>query len=211
MVDNDPVGGWDWLGKDIWVENTTAVLGFHRRICVTKWKETNRTTECCVDGKHYEKDGKFCISFGARNNGGSSSASGPSGASESGGVSSGGGSSGLGSGSCDSSGNGSSGDGSSSSAGDGAANLPPNGILPPGMSDVRSNADGEVYPDNDDPATKVVERYKQDCKADMTAYNYMKSLLYVRGNYALAGQNCRDFSKYTYDELKTYDENKRRK
>jgi hypothetical protein len=58
-----------------------------------------------------------------------------------------------------------------------------------------------VYKDMKDPATKEVERHIQDCEADKAAKQYLESLVGSRANYALCGQNCRDFSGAAFDHL----------
>jgi RHS repeat-associated protein len=75
FVDNNPIKYFDVLGLDVWVENTTSVNGFHKRICVTTWDgpydaeptSTSGYDVCCVGGKWYKKSGKYCISFGVDN------------------------------------------------------------------------------------------------------------------------------------------------
>ncbi len=54
----------DWSGKDIWIENTTAVGGLHQRICVDT---------CDKSGK---KTGKYCVSFGVDDSDGKPGSSG---------------------------------------------------------------------------------------------------------------------------------------
>ena len=60
----------DYLGRDIWVENTEAVFGLHQRVCVDQWVKSFRVDcekTCCHNGIPYVRAGKFCISFGAKN------------------------------------------------------------------------------------------------------------------------------------------------
>ncbi len=51
-VRNNTVLSSDPMGLDIWVENTTAVGGWHRRVCVDTYD-----SNC-------KKTGKYCVSFG---------------------------------------------------------------------------------------------------------------------------------------------------
>ena len=60
---NNPISLFDKFGMDIWVENTTAVYGYHQRVCVTVWTRNDKSTHCC-NGVGYSKSGKYCISFG---------------------------------------------------------------------------------------------------------------------------------------------------
>jgi len=66
FVGNDGVNFWDYLGLDRWIENTAAApLNSHKRICVTAWKPSEELcTECLFEDTYWEKDGKYCISFG---------------------------------------------------------------------------------------------------------------------------------------------------
>ena len=57
----------DRFGRDVWTENSTAVGGWHRRVCVDVWDE-----EC------KKKTGKYCISFGLANGDGEGSSAGSS-------------------------------------------------------------------------------------------------------------------------------------
>jgi RHS repeat-associated protein len=49
---NRPINSVDPLGLDVWVENTNAIFGLHKRVCVTTWDK------CCKN-----RTGKYCISF----------------------------------------------------------------------------------------------------------------------------------------------------
>lgn len=68
--------------------------------------------------------------------------------------------------------------------------------FPPGFDGPNSRGDGVVYPDNDDPATKIV-KLRRTANApcdDLDIYFYMVGLLGQKANYSLVFQNCRDFS-----------------
>ena len=180
---NSIMNNFDLLGLDVWVENTTAVNGFHRRVCVDNWngpfdEKPSDGERCCVDGKWYKKQGKYCISFGM--NGG-------------GGVGSSGGSSEDG-GSSDSSGN------SSTSGNEQVGQSKPLVPFPEGIDGPYPNGDGTVYSDNDDPATEEPYRSTTSCcQEDMAIKDYFNRLNGQSANYALCGQNCRDFSKAVFD------------
>ena len=72
FVGNNTINKKEYLSLDIWIENSTAVHGWHKRICVTVWEWEEESTEfygslmtCCGnDGKKYVPIGKHCISFG---------------------------------------------------------------------------------------------------------------------------------------------------
>jgi RHS repeat-associated protein len=187
IVRNNSVNRIDRLGLDVWVENTTAVHGLHRRVCIDHWdgpfnsKPSDGET-CCVDGKWYKKNGKYCVSFGVNTGGGAGS-----GSSEDGGSSD----------------NDSSSDGSSTSADEQAGNLIPPSPFPPGFDGPDSNGDGSIYEDNLNEAT--AEPYRSAtgcCQEDLAIEAYLKGLNGQSANYALCGQNCRDFSKAAYDYAK---------
>jgi RHS repeat-associated protein len=162
----------DPLGLDVWVENTTSVYGFHQRICVDVWN-----ADCT------QKTGKFCISFGldraaGHTGNGSTSRS----ASEDGGSSD-----------SDSSGD-------SSTSGDEPSQP---GVLPPGthfpIDGPDPKGDGIVYQDMKDPCVKIAKHTKSTCERDKATLTYLNSLVGVKANYSLCGQNCRDFSSGAYD------------
>ena len=80
---NNVVSSLDPVGRDIWVETTPAVMGFHQRVCVTRWSPVDEGGKCCK-GIRYERGGKYCISFGMDGNGdGTDSFSGDGGSSDS--------------------------------------------------------------------------------------------------------------------------------
>lgn len=170
FVKSRPTGYTDPFGLDVWYENTTAVSGFHRRICVDMWNY-----DCT------KKRGKFCISFGTDGSPGSSSR----------GISSGNG------GSSDSD---SSGDSSSSGEEQVTPmekrQLPPGTYFP--LDGPDQDGDGIVYEDNEDEATKEVKRKTTTCEQDKEIMVYFRRLVGQRANYELFGQSCRDFSRDTF-------------
>ena len=168
----------DKLGKDVWIENTTSVYGFHRRVCVSRWvgsfdKKPVAKYTCCEKGKWKVKSGKYCISFGVIDESdGGSSGSNDGGSSDS-----------------DSSGD-------SSVSGDEQIGLPIAPVpFPPGMDGPDPEGGGIVYVDLEDRATKVSSETKTSCcQEDIAIAAYFKSLVNLRASYNICGQNCRDFS-----------------
>ena len=189
FVKNEPTALIDLLGLDIWVENTTAVSGWHKRICVDVWEVMPEPIEntglCCKSGTLYVKTGKkFCISFGMKNrNGGDAwdSFSGDGGSSDS-----------------DSSGD------SSTSADE---SLEANAIpvpFPPGFDGPNKDGDGGVYKDDRDPATKIARKMSNTCcELDMEFMSYMEQLVGQSANYSIWGQSCRSFSNAMFDYAKS--------
>ena len=171
MVRNNPVNFTDRLGLDVWTENTTAVGGWHRRICVDTWDD-----KCC------KKIGKYCISFGV-DGGGTGSGSGgspnnPSAPSVENGGSSDSGSSDQGGSS-----------GSSNSSSDGIDN------------GDGAGGDGVVYEDNDDPSTAEKQRKTKTCEQDKAIKKKLEGMVGNRANYNICTQSCRHFSGRIFDEL----------
>jgi hypothetical protein len=169
---------------DVWVENTTSVYGYHRRVCVDEWEGPFETKPsdgetCCVDGKWYKKNGKYCISFGVND-----SDEGGLGSSEDGGSSD----------------NDSGSDGSSSSEDEQSSDPRPPSVFPPGFDGPVENGDGTIYEDSIDPATEeLIRAATACCKVDMAIKDYFKGLVGQKSNYSLCGQNCRDFSRAAFD------------
>ena len=70
FVGNSPIIKSDCLGQDVWIENTPAAGGWHRRVCVNTWARSYVVTNlwgikfCCHENKKYVRTGKYCISFG---------------------------------------------------------------------------------------------------------------------------------------------------
>ena len=70
FVGNLPTIKLDRLGQDVWIENTPAAGGWHRRVCVNTWARSYVVTNlwgikfCCHENIKYVKTGKYCISFG---------------------------------------------------------------------------------------------------------------------------------------------------
>ena len=145
-----PVDKFDFLGMDVWVENTTSVNGFHRRVCVDKWVKSAKG-KCCNNGSTYIKSGKYCISFGVISNDSDvfDSFSGDGGMSDS-----------------DSSGN-------ATISGDEVGFHQGGATFPPGFDGPNSEGDGMAYVDDRDPATKEVKRLNTDnsCQFDLSAFN----------------------------------------
>ena len=173
------------MGLDIWYENTTAVHGFHRRVCV----------DICEykDCKLVKSGKKYCISFGVDGRGmGSGSGGSPNNpsapSSENGGSSD--------SGSSD---NGGSSHSNSSNQGNSSASSNVD-------NDDGKAGNGVVYEDNEDPATKEVERTKTSCKQDKKILKKLKSMRGNRANYNICTQTCRHFSEDTYNDLKDTEE-----
>jgi len=187
---NTMMKNFDVLGLDVWVESTASerTRGLHWRVCVDVWEgpldaKPSDVKGCCVDGKWYKKQGKYCISFGLTQDG---EVGYSSGSSEDGGASD----------------NDSSGD--SSISGDEQTgqdkSLSP---FPPGIDGPDPKGDGSVYLDMNDPAKE--EKYRSEtgcCEEDMAIMQYFQELLHQRANYALLGQNCRDFSEAAFDYCK---------
>lgn len=186
-----PIDRFDFLGRDVWIENTNKVKGLHRRVCVDVWVE-DTNGKCCDKGKSYSKTKiSYCISFGVYHNQSNpwDSFSGDGGMSDS-----------------DSSGD-------SSTSGD-EAGPPGKSRFPEGFDGPNPDGDGMVYIDDRDPATKEVKRFStnNDCQFDLAAYDYMKGLVGQCANYTLIGQSCRFFSEATYQELfRRYHEKKEKK
>jgi len=184
FVRNRPIDRIDRLGLDVWVENTTSVYGYHRRVCVDEWEGPFETKPsdgetCCVDGKWYKKNGKYCISFGVND-----SDEGGLGSSEDGGSSD----------------NDSGSDGSSSSEDEQSSDPRPPSVFPPGFDGPVENGDGTIYEDSIDPATEeLIRAATACCKVDMAIKDYFKGLVGQKSNYSLCGQNCRDFSRAAFD------------
>ena len=184
-----PVDKFDFLGMDVWVENTTSVYGFHRRVCVDEWINSSEG-KCCNNGDLYIKSGKsYCISFGVISNDSDvfDSSSGDGGMSDS-----------------DSSGD-------ASISGDEVGSHQGGITFPSGFDGPNPEGDGVVYENNGEPATKEVKRLNtnNNCQFDLFAINYMKGLIGQCANYALIGQNCRSFSDAVYEELvRKYNEKK---
>ena len=73
FAENSPTIKSDRLGQNVWIENTTAASGWHRRVCVDTWARSYVVTNlwgikfCCHESIKYVKTSKFCISFGDKN------------------------------------------------------------------------------------------------------------------------------------------------
>lgn len=92
---------------------------------------------------------------------------------------------------------------SSSSSGDNQnAEIPNPSPFPPGLDGPDPAGNGVVYEDNQDPATKEQERETSCCQEDIKIEAYLKGLVGQRANYALLWQNCRKFSKKSFDYAK---------
>lgn len=80
------------------------------------------------------------------------------------------------------------------------------GTLPPGthfpIHDPDPNGDGIVYEDMVDKACKQGRKHATSCAQDRPAMEYLNKLVDVKANYALCGQNCREFSENAFDDLK---------
>ena len=180
--ENGPICVVDKAGKDLWLENTPSVLGFHQRVCVTMWTKDNTSHYCC-EGVRYRKSGSYCISFGIDRNGNEDSADsflGDGGSSDN-----------------DSLGN-------SSTSGNEATQVPTTVPFPLGFDGPNVNGDGHVYLDNGTPATKTAFFLSTDnnpCK-DIEIFNYMNSLVGQRANYSIFCQNCRDFSQAVFNRYR---------
>ena len=164
------------------MENTTAVYGYHQRVCVTVWTRNDKSTRCC-NGVGYSKSGKYCISFGIVRTGNEDSTdsySGDGGSSDS-----------------DSSGN-------SSTSGDEAAGATGKSPFPQGFDGPNPNGDGRVYPDNNDPSTGTAFFLStgDDSCTDIEILNYMKGLVGQNANYSIVFQNCRSFSQAVFNKYK---------
>ncbi len=180
---------FDVLGFDIWTENTTAVHGWHRRVCVDEWVAMSAPVVnagiCCVDGTIYIKTGKkYCISFGmidSENGNSLDSWSGDGGSFDSD----------------------SSGEDSSSSEDETSFNTGVIVDFPPGFDGPNPSGDGVVYVDNISQKTKEIERLSGTCcTLDMNFMSYMKSLVSQKANYSIIGQSCRSFSNAMFDHAK---------
>ena len=178
---NRPCSFVDKTGRDIWVENTTAVFGFHQRVCVTVWTRDDKSGHCCK-GVGYSRSGSYCISFGVVRTGNEDSTdsfSGDGGSSDS-----------------DSSGD-------SSTSGDEAGNTQGKAPFPDGFDGPNPNGDGRVYPDNRDPSTGTAFFLStgDDPCMDMEILNYMQGLVGQSANYSLFFQNCRSFSQAVFNKF----------
>ena len=179
---NAPISVFDKVGTDIWVENTTAVYGFHQRVCVTTWVRDVGGKHCC-NGTRYRKTGKTCISFGVvqgRNADTLDSFSGDGGSFDS-----------------DSS------EDSSTSA-DETGNVKGKSAFPNGFDGPNKNGDGQVYRDDRDPSTGVAFLLSTDDNPcfDIDVRNYMDGLVGQNANYSLMFQNCRSFSQAVFNKYK---------
>ena len=178
---NRPLLLVDKIGKDIWVENTTAVNGMHQRVCVTTWVQDEKSNICC-NGVGYSKSGSSCISFGVSDPNNSDifdSFSGDGGSFD-----------------MDSSGD-------SSVSGDESAGNAGNSHFPEGFDGPNPAGDGVVYRDNNDPSTGVASSLStgDDPCADMDILDYMEGLVGQKANYSILGQNCRDFSQAVFSKF----------
>ena len=176
---NDFCNLFDRLGRDVWTENTTAVGGWHRRVCVDEWKR-DPSGACCFDKKRYSKTGKrYCISFGAKNKDADvwDSISGDGGSSDS-----------------DSSGD------SSVSGDESLGETVGEAEFPSGFDGPNSDGDGAVYEDMKDKKTEEKQRMTSGCACDIPFKRYMQSLVKKSANYALFTQSCRNFSDAMFGE-----------
>ena len=176
---NDFCNLFDRLGRDVWTENTTAVGGWHRRVCVDEWKR-DPSGACCFDKKRYSKTGKrYCISFGAKNKDADvwDSISGDGGSSDS-----------------DSSGD------SSVSGDESLGETVGEAKFPSGFDGPNSDGDGAVYEDMKDKKTEEKQRMTSGCACDIPFKRYMQSLVKKSANYALFTQSCRNFSDAMFGE-----------
>ena len=200
---NNPASRIDIAGMDVWIESTSRANGNHERICVDKWVEsTEDDYECCIDGKYYKKDGKFCIAFALRTWSWSSFFS----------------SSSCSSSSCSSNKDGTN-DKSECSCFDGR--------MPDGFCESKSGS-GVIYEDDKDDCTgkvcnssdhKALDSaalairelvnnnelsinydISSSCDFDLEIYKYFKGLIGKRINYTVEGDNCRKFAR-SLDEL----------
>ncbi|WP_176014020.1 RHS repeat domain-containing protein [Victivallis sp. Marseille-Q1083] len=186
FVGNNPVKKKEYLGLDVWVESTTAVDGWHKRICVTVWKEGTselygpELTCCGNDGKKYIPVDAYCISFGiiegeTMGSSGGSFVDGGIFDFDSGRE-----------------------NGSISVA---EPHLKVSIPLPPGFEGPTDEGNGRIYEDIEARGKKRYQFTYTDCNEDFAILEYMKLLVGLRAEYSIFGQNCRDFSDILFDYL----------
>ena len=186
FVGNNPVKKKEYLGLDVWVESTTAVDGWHKRICVTVWKEGfselygPELTCCGSDGKKYIPVDVYCISFGiiegkTMGSSGGSFVDGGIFDFDSGGE-----------------------NGSISMA---EPHLKISIPLPPGFEGPTDEGNGRIYEDIEARGEKRYQFTYTDCNEDFAILEYMKLLVGLRAEYSIFGQNCRAFSDILFDYL----------